>query len=112
MGDYKINFKDILLPNWKSWDTGNSNIPAKNVTLIDGKTGSLLVDDHGATIYSGTLDELAEHDDMIVSYLTNKETSDTFDELGHLLPAVDIEEAKIVFHKYLEREDSYVSEIK
>jgi hypothetical protein len=103
MGRYKLNFKDILLPQWESWDTGNYDLPAKSVTLIDGTKASVIVDIHGSSIYNQTLDSLIYQEDIGNCFMAKG-------ELSHLLTEEDDSEVKIVFKKYLAYEASYVSE--
>jgi hypothetical protein len=102
-----MHIKDTLLPGWTTWDTGNYDLPAKDVTLKDGRKGSIIIGTEGVCVYDRLLDDLAEAEDMGVCFIDMRETPDKFDELQYLLSEKDIEESKMVFEKYMEYEKSF-----
>lgn len=98
----KSSLKGVLLSNWVSWDgNGISDIPAKEVTLKDGTKASILVNGEGIGLYKATVKEMytVEHGEVFIQWI------DKYDEKDKLTPHLsnaDIEEAFIVYQKYLE----------
>lgn len=108
---YNIDFKDVLLPEWQAWDgDGVSDIPGKDVTLKDGTKGSILINSVVIGVYNTTLNELYEAY-MGTVFLRHIEKVEDKDQLETYLSDTDLDEAIIVYEKFMKREDSFVSKL-
>lgn len=96
----------ILLPNWEPWDNGVSDLPAKDVTLLSGEQGCIILNEEGISVYSRPL-EIVNDEDMGDYFINIAENDNETNILDYILEKIDIEEAKSIFKKYLEYHNSY-----
>jgi hypothetical protein len=107
---YKIKLEDVLLPTWEKWDgAGCYDIPGKNITLNNGLAGCILVDTQGIGIYNKGLDDINNGDgnDEGELFIDFAETLTEADKLKAHISVEDVEEAKIVYSKYIDRDNSW-----
>lgn len=96
-------FKDVLIEGWEAWDSGNYELPSKNVTLKDGTKGCIIIGEEGSCVYNKPLDTVNDVDqDMGESFLANSEEKNDTSRLTDYLSDEDIKEVEIVFNQYVE----------
>lgn len=103
----KKEFKDVLIEGWEAWDTGNYDLPSKDVTLKDGTKGCVIVGQEGAFVYNRPLATVNDVDhDMGHSFLVNNEEKNGTNPLTDYLSDEDIKEVEVVSERYKEYQDS------
>ena len=102
---YPYELNTVLLEGWQEWSTGRSDIPGKNVTFKDGRTGSVLIGPEVITIYTTDLDNIFEDEE--IAFL---DSATKVEELAPYFTEEQLDELTEMSVIYQEYEDSYVRE--
>lgn len=106
---YAIEVEAVLLEGWTTWDgSGIYKQPAKNIELLNGEKGSLIVDHNGISLYHQPLHVInneIEEGECFTTFVDDIGGEED-DLLTYITPEL-YEQSKTIHFKMIEREATF-----